>query len=90
MPLGENLNESSFLFPPTVASMVLVGEQTANLNEVASKIADFYEGEVDNAVASLSKLMEPVILVVMGGLVGFIVAAIMQPIMSLSDISTTL
>ncbi len=90
MPLGENLNESSFLFPPTVASMVLVGEQTANLNEVAIKVADFYEGEVDNAVASLSKLMEPVILVVMGGLVGFIVAAIMQPIMSLSDISTSI
>lgn len=90
MPLGENLNDSSFLFPPTVASMVLVGEQTANLNDVASKIADFYEGEVDNAVASLSKLMEPMILVIMGSLVGFIVAAIMQPIMSLSDISTTL
>lgn len=90
MPLGENLNESSFLFPPTVASMVLVGEQTANLNEVATKVADYYEGEVDNAVASLSKLMEPVILVVMGGLVGFIVAAIMQPIMSLSDISTSI
>jgi len=90
MPLGENLNESSFLFPPTVASMVLVGEQTANLNEVANKIADFYEGEVDNAVASLSKLMEPMILVIMGGLVGFVVAAIMQPIMSLSDISTSI
>lgn len=90
MPLGENLNESSFLFPPTVASMVLVGEQTANLNDVAGKIADFYESEVDNTVASLSKLMEPVILVVMGSLVGFIVAAIMQPIMSLSDLSTAL
>lgn len=90
IPLGENLNDSSFLFPPTVASMVLVGEQTANLNEVATKIAEFYEEEVDTAVASLSKLMEPVILVVMGSMVGFIVAAIMQPIMSLSDISTSL
>lgn len=90
IPLGENLNESTFLFPPTVASMVLVGEQTANLNEVAGKVADYYEDEVDNAVASLSKLMEPIILVVMGSLVGFIVAAIMQPIMSLSDVSTGL
>ena len=88
IPLGENLSDSGTLFPSAVASMVLVGEQTANLNEVAGKIADFYEGEVDNAVASLSKLMEPVILVVMGSMVGFIVAAIMQPIMSLSDIST--
>lgn len=90
IPLGENLNDSGFLFPPTVASMVLVGEQTANLNEVSTKVADYYESEVDNAVASLSKLMEPVILVVMGSMVGFIVAAIMQPIMSLSDISTGL
>ncbi len=90
IPLGENLNQSGILFPSSVASMVLVGEQTANLNEVANKIADFYEGEVDNAVANLSKLMEPLILVVMGGMVGFIVAAIMQPIMSLSDIATNL
>lgn len=88
MPLGENLNESGILFPSSVASMVLVGEQTANLNEVANKIADFYESEVDNAVASLSKLMEPMILIAMGGMVGFIVAAIMQPIMSLSDIAS--
>lgn len=90
IPLGENLNDSGVLFPSSVASMILVGEQTANLTEVSGKIADFYEAEVDNAVASLSKLMEPVILVIMGGMVGFIVAAIMQPIMSLGDISTAL
>ncbi|QQR54750.1 type II secretion system F family protein [Candidatus Peregrinibacteria bacterium] len=90
IPLGENLSGSDFLFPPMVASMVLVGEQTANLSEVCGKIADYYEEEVDNAVASLSKLMEPVILVVMGGMVGFIVAAIMQPIISLSDISSSI
>lgn len=90
IPLGENLNNSSALFPPTVASMVMVGEQTANLEEVASKIAEFYESEVDNAAASLSKLMEPLILVVMGALVAFIVAAIMQPILSLSDLASVL
>lgn len=90
IPLGENLSDSGILFPSTVASMVLIGEQTANLEEVAIKIAEFYEGEVDNAVSSLSKLMEPMILVVMGGLVGFIVAAIMQPILALSDLSSAL
>ena len=88
IPLGENLTDNSFLFPPMVASMVLVGEQTANLVEVCNKIADFYETEVDNMVSTLSKLMEPIILVVMGGTVGFVVAAIMQPIMALSDISS--
>lgn len=87
IPLGENLTDNEFLFPPMVSSMVSVGEQTSNLSEVANKIADYYEEEVDTAVASLSKLMEPVILVVMGSAVGFIAAAIMQPIMALSDLS---
>jgi len=86
IPLGENLTDNEFLFPPMVASMITVGEQTSNLTEVANKIADYYEDEVDTAVASLSKLMEPVILVVMGAGVGFIVAAVMQPIMALSDL----
>jgi len=73
-----------------VASMILVGEQTANISEVSSKIADYYEMQVDTAVGALSKLMEPIILVVMGGGVGFIVAAIMQPIMALSDVSSVI
>lgn len=90
IPLGENLTDNEFLFPPMVGSMVTVGEQTSNLTEVATKIADYYEDEVDTAVASLSKLMEPVILVVMGGAVGFIVAAVMQPIMALSDLSSAI
>lgn len=90
IPLGENLTGNEFLFPPMVSSMVLVGERTANLSEVCTKIADYYENEVDTLVNSLSKLMEPVILVVMGLVVGFIVAAIMQPIMALSDISSVI
>ena len=89
IPLGENLSDSGSLFPPMVSSMILVGEKTANITEVANKIADFYEDEVDNAVSTLSKLMEPVILVVMGASVGFIVAAIMQPIIALSDVSSS-
>jgi type IV pilus assembly protein PilC len=88
IPLGENLTNDDFLFPPMVASMILVGEQTANLSEVSTKIANHYEAQVDNMVASLSKLMEPMILVIMGSAVGFIVSAIMQPIMALSDLSS--
>lgn len=90
IPLGENLNGTPFLFPPMVASMVLVGEQTAKVNEIAAKIAEYYEDEVDTAVASLSKLMEPIILVVMGSMVGFIVSAIMMPIISLTDLASSL
>ncbi|MBU0981462.1 type II secretion system F family protein [Patescibacteria group bacterium] len=90
IPLGENLTDSSWLFPPMVASMILVGEKTANITEVATKIAEYYESEVDTAVSSLSRLMEPVILVVMGLTVGFLVSAIMQPIIGLSDLTSVL
>jgi len=90
VPLGESLNGNTFLFPPMVSSMILVGEQTANMSEVSYKIADYYEEQVDTMVSTLSKLMEPFILVVMGLVVGFIVAAIMQPVMSLSDVSSVI
>lgn len=90
IPIGENLSNSEWLFPPMVASMILVGEKTANIVDVSDKIADFYEMEVDTAVSSLSKLMEPVILVIMGLVVGFLVSAIMQPIIALSDVSSVL
>lgn len=88
IPLGENLQDNEFLFPPMVSSMVLVGEQTANLSKVSEKIAIHYENEVDASVEALSKVMEPVILVVMGLVVGFIVAAVMQPIIAISDLSS--
>jgi len=90
IPLGENLKSSSFLFPSLIASMISVGEQTAAVDKVASKIADFYDQEVDNTVNGLSKLMEPMILVVMGVVVGGMVAAIMQPIINLTDLSSVL
>ncbi|MBU1019335.1 MAG: type II secretion system F family protein [Patescibacteria group bacterium] len=90
IPLGENLNDSKFLFPDMVVSMITVGEQTANVSEVADKIADFYEEQVDDRVTNLSKLLEPIILVVMGLVVGGLVAAVMQPIMSLTDVGNVL
>ncbi len=87
IPLGENLSDSTFLFPEMVVSMISVGEQTANISEVADKIADFYEAQVDDMIGNLSKMLEPVILVVMGLIVGGLVAAVMQPIMNLTDVS---
>lgn len=90
IPLGENLNDSKFLFPDMVVSMITVGEQTAKVDEVAVKIAEFYEEQVDETVKGLSKLMEPIILVVMGLVVGGLVAAVMQPIMNLTDVGNAL
>ncbi len=88
IPLAENLNESD-LFPPMLVNMIDVGEKTAQLDEITAKVAAFYEDEVDTAVAGISKIIEPVILIVIGLSVGLIVAAIMLPIMQLSDISSS-
>ena len=89
IPLAESLTESK-LFPPMLVNMIEVGEKTAQLDTMMGKVANFYEDEVDTAVASLSKLLEPLILVIIGGVVGTIVAAIMLPIMQLSDLTTAI
>ncbi|MBI5754958.1 type II secretion system F family protein [Candidatus Peregrinibacteria bacterium] len=90
IPLGENLSASKNLFPPMVSQMIVIGEQTAQLDLIANKIADFYDEEVDLAVGSLSKIMEPLIMVIVGVGVGFMVSAIMMPILQLSDITSAL
>ncbi|MEK6598140.1 MAG: type II secretion system F family protein [Gemmatimonadota bacterium] len=72
--------EQSKVFPPMVISMVAVGEQTGGLDEMLSKIADFYDEEVDVAVSALLSLMEPVMIVVLGVVVGGMVVAMYLPI----------
>ncbi len=86
IPLAENMSGSD-LFPPMLVSMVEVGEKTARLDEIAGKVARFYEDEVDTYVNGLSKIIEPVILIVMGLSVGAVVAAVMLPIMQLSNLA---
>ena len=67
------------VFPPMVVQMVNVGEQTGALDQMLAKIADFYEEEVDTAVAGLMKLLEPVMIVILGGIIGTIVTAMYMP-----------
>src|SRR6266403_332292 len=67
-------------FPPMVISMISVGEQTGGMDEMLSKIADFYDDEVDAAVSALLSLMEPVMIVVLGVIVGGMVIAMYLPI----------
>jgi type IV pilus assembly protein PilC len=71
------------VFPPMVTQMIGVGEATGALDTMLSKIADFYEEEVDTAVAGMLTLMEPVMIAVLGGVVGGIVIAMYLPIFSL-------
>jgi type IV pilus assembly protein PilC len=72
------------VFPPMVVQMVGVGEQTGALDAMLSKIADFYEDEVDVAVAGLTSLIEPVMMVVIGGTVGVVLIAMYLPIFSMA------
>ncbi len=88
IPLAENMS-SNPLFPPMLVNMIDVGEKTAQLDEITAKVATFYEDEVDTAVAGISKIIEPVILIVIGLTVGTVVASIMLPIMQLSDAAGT-
>lgn len=71
------------VFPPMVTHMISVGESTGALDAMLSKIADFYDDEVDAAVSNLTAMMEPVLMVFLGGAVGFIVIAMYLPIFKL-------
>ncbi|HBB02326.1 TPA: hypothetical protein DCZ16_00865 [Candidatus Peregrinibacteria bacterium] len=84
IPLAETFNDPK-LIPPMLTDMIAIGEQTAQLENVTEKVAGFYEEEVDNMVKGLLKGFEPLIMVVMGIVVGGIVAAIMLPIMQMSS-----
>ena len=77
--------EKDAIFPPMVGHMVAVGEETGQLEHMLSKIADFYEAEVDAKVKALTALIEPLMIVFVGGMVGFIVIAMYLPIFSLYD-----
>jgi type IV pilus assembly protein PilC len=70
----------SGLFPPLVTQMVAVGEETGNLDGMLAKIADFYDVEVEYMLASLTSLLEPLLILVMGFIVGFIVISVFLPL----------
>lgn len=77
--------EANPLFPPIVPQMLLVGEETGQTEKVLVKVADFYEEEVDTAISSISSIIEPIMIVIMGAMVGLIAASVMLPIASLSQ-----
>ena len=76
--------EKSKIFPPMVYRMISVGEQTGELEKMLTKIADFYDEQVQAAIDTLTSLMEPLILVFMGGMIGSIVISLFLPIFNLS------
>ena len=77
--------EQNDIFPPMVGHMVAVGEETGQLETMLSKIADFYEAEVDAKVKALTALIEPIMIVFVGGMVGFIVISMYLPMFSIYE-----
>jgi type IV pilus assembly protein PilC len=75
--------EDTKVFPPMVCQMISVGEQTGALDQMLSKIADFYEDEVDTAVSGLMKLIEPIMIVFLGVIIGVIVTAMYLPMFAM-------
>jgi type IV pilus assembly protein PilC len=75
--------KASGVFPPMVVQMINVGEQTGGLDEMLSKIADFYDDEVDAAVSALTSVLEPIMIVVMGVVIGGMVVAMYLPMFDL-------
>jgi len=84
-PIVEPMKESG-IFPPMVVQMTGVGEKTGNLGGMLLKVADFYDEEVDAAVDSVTSMLEPIIIVFMGGAVGFIMVAMYMPMFSMGDL----
>ncbi len=77
--------EKNELFPPIVAQMLSVGEETGQTDVVLVKVADFYEEEVDVAIDGISSIIEPVMILIMGSMVGLIAASVMGPIAGLAQ-----
>lgn len=86
IPMGENMKNDKKFFPSMVVGMITVAEQTAQLDTITGHLADFYENEVDDMVKGLSSLIEPIIIVLLGSSVAILVFAVMQPILSASDL----
>ena len=77
--------QNSEVFPNMVMQMVAIGEESGSLDAMLSKVADFYEAEVDDAVEAISSLMEPMIMVVLGTLIGGMVIAMYLPIFKMGQ-----
>jgi type IV pilus assembly protein PilC len=78
--------QNADVFPNMVTQMVAIGEESGALDQMLGKVADFYEDEVDEAVKSLSSLMEPLIMVILGVLIGGLVVAMYLPIFKLGSV----
>jgi type IV pilus assembly protein PilC len=85
VPIAEPLTNDP-LFPPMVSQMVKIGEETGELEKMLSKIADFYEDEVDSAIQSLTSIIEPIMMIGVGMMVGVIIIAMYLPMFKMMQL----
>lgn len=83
--IAEPLSKEKALFPPMVVQMITIGEQTGGLDEMLAKVADFYDDEVDQAVANLMNALEPLVILLLGGVIGGMVMAMYLPIFKMAQ-----
>ncbi len=84
-PLNKSIEDRPDLFPPMVAQMIKVGEETGSSEQVLAQLADFYEREVDELTKNLSSVIEPVLIMFIGGAVGVFAISVIQPMYSVMD-----
>lgn len=84
-PLHEAIENYPNLFPPMVTQMIKVGEETGSSEQILSQLAEFYEKEVDEITKNLSSIIEPILIMVIGGAVGFFAISVIQPMYTVMD-----
>ncbi len=83
MELNKTLSEYKQLYPVIVSQMIAVGEETGSLNDILIQLAEFYESEIQTTLNNLSAIIEPVLMLIIGGAVGFFAISIIQPMYSI-------
>ena len=83
--LSELLTKEEHIFPPQLAQLMAVGERTGNMEEMFTAIARYYEEEFDTAVENMSSLIEPLMIVLIGGIIGMLMIALYMPIFSMGN-----
>jgi type II secretory pathway component PulF len=84
-PLTEALSQHEHLFPFIVTQMISIGEETGNLENIFDQLAEHFEAEVDDTMKNMSSIIEPLLLLVIGAVVGFLALALISPIYNISN-----
>jgi len=84
-PIAETFTEHDFLYPPLVGELMAVGEETGKLPEMLTRLAEFYENEIEQKTKDLSTIIEPFLMIIVGAVVGFFAVSMITPIYSISQ-----